>query len=87
MAHMTTDTAPSLPNCTADVWVTGIIVPGTNGEPSIRDDQGLVRLLIWGSHNTAVVDWGSRYRIGGQWFDGYNLELWACAGANAVIPQ
>jgi hypothetical protein len=69
-----------------DVWVTGVITPDASGTAAIRDDQGVVRGLVWGTHNTAVVDWGRRYRIGGVWFNTPST-LWACGGADAVIPQ
>lgn len=80
--------------CTASVWITGVIVPGQRwGDVEIRDDQGVLHWLIWGSHNTAVVDWNRRYRLGGQWIiNGFGAEgggatFWACAGADAVIPR
>ena len=72
-------------NCAVQVWVTGVIVPASGGLAAIRDDHGVVRLLTWGSHNTAAVDWGRRYRIGGGWFNSSD-NLWACGGAEAVIP-
>ena len=73
------------PSCAADVWITGVIVRGESGQPTIRDDQGVVRQLVWGTHNTAVVEWDHRYRIGGKWFNPATV-FWACAGADAVIP-
>ena len=84
MAHMAGDLGWE--NCPVDVWVTGEIVPDSAGHAAIRDDQGVVRSLTWGSRNTAVVDWGRRYRIGGRWFNTKD-NLWACGGADAVIPQ
>ena len=72
--------------CPTEVWVTGVIVPGVAGDTEIEDDQGIVRSLVWGTHNTAVVDWGRRYRIGGRWFN-TEATLWACGGADAVIPE
>jgi hypothetical protein len=84
MAHMAGDLGWE--NCPVELWVTGVIVRGASGEANIRDDQGVVRGLVWGTHNTAVVDWGNRYRIGGRWFSGEST-LWACGGADAVIPQ
>jgi hypothetical protein len=84
MAHMAGDLGWE--PCTAEVWVTGVIVPGEAGNAEIKDDQGVVRSLVWGTHNTAVVDWGRRYRIGGRWFN-TESSLWACAGADTVIPQ
>ncbi len=83
MAHMAGDLGWE--NCPVELWVTGVIVPGQSGEATIRDDQGVVRGLVWGTHNTGVVDWGNRYRIGGRWFD-TDSTLWACGGADAVIP-
>jgi hypothetical protein len=83
MAHMSFDLGWE--NCPVEVWVTGVIV-NSEGSAAIRDDQGVVRLLTWGSHNTAVVDWDRRYRIGGRWFNTSD-NLWACGGADAVIPQ
>ncbi len=85
MAHMAYDL--NWEPCSAQVCVTGVIVPGEAGDPEIRDDQGVVHPLVWGTHNTAVVDWGHRYRIGGTWFNAIGGTLWACAGADAVIPQ
>ena len=74
------------PNCQpVRVWVTGVITPDEYGNAAIRDDQGVVYPLVWGSANTAAVEWGRRYRIGGQWFN--ETSLWACGGADAVIPQ
>jgi hypothetical protein len=84
MAHMAYDL--NWEPCPAEVWVTGVIVPGEYGLAEIKDDRGIVRLLTWGTHNTAVVDWGRRYRIGGRWFN-TEANLWACGGADAVIPQ
>ena len=73
-------------NCPVELWVTGVITPDDFGNAAIRDDQGVVRGLVWGTHNTAVVEWGQRYRIGGRWFNTPS-KLWACGGADAVIPQ
>jgi len=84
MAHMASDLAQD--PCNAEVWVTGVITPNADGSAAIRDDQGVVRNLVWGTHNTAAVEWGRRYRIGGRWFNTPDT-LWACGGANAVIPQ
>jgi hypothetical protein len=84
MAHMAGDLGWE--PCAAEVWVTGVIVPGEADNAEIKDDQGVVRSLVWGTHNTAVVDWGRRYRIGGRWFNS-EASLWACAGADAVIPE
>jgi hypothetical protein len=85
MAHMSGDLAGD--PCSADVWVTGVIAPGEQGDTELRDDQGVLHPLVWGTHNTAVVDWGHRYRIGGTWFNAPGETFWACAGADAVIPQ
>ena len=84
MAHMTGDLGWE--NCPVELWVTGVIVPDSSGIAVIRDDQGVVRRLVWGSSNTGVVDWNRRYRIGGRWFNSPDT-LWACGGADAVIPQ
>ena len=70
-----------------DVWVTGVITPNEDGFAAIRDDEGDLHTLVWGSSNTGVVEWGRRYRIGGNWFRGEGNDLWACGGATAVIPQ
>ena len=87
MAHMAGDLlGGSNGECVPEVWVTGVIVPTEFGGAGIRDDQGVVRGLVWGSANEAVVDWGRRYTIGGMWFN-TDAMLWACAGADAVIPQ
>lgn len=85
MEHMLGD-AGGWPNCQPVVWVTGVITPDEYGNAAIRADLGGVHPLVWGSANTAVVEWGRRYRIGGQWFNG-PPTLWACGGADAVIPQ
>ena len=85
MAHMGHDL--NWEPCAAQVWITGVILPGTAGDAEIRDDQGVVHPLVWGTHNTAVVDWNHRYRIGGKWFNADGQTFWACAGADAVIPQ
>jgi hypothetical protein len=84
MAHMAYDL--NWQPCAADLWITGVIVPGDSGQPTIRDDRGLVTQLVWGTHNTGVVDWGRTYQIGGRWFLP-GTTFWACAGADAVIPQ
>jgi hypothetical protein len=89
MGHMMRDaggwtTCPgSMP---PDAWVTGVITPTSDGFAAIRDDLGALHPLMWGSGNTATVEWGGRYRIGGIWFNSSDT-LWACAGAEAVIPQ
>jgi hypothetical protein len=69
------------------VWVTGVITPDADGFAAITDDDGVVHGLVWGSANTGVVEWGRRYRIGGRWFGEEGRDLWACGGADAVIPQ
>ena len=84
MAHMTGDLGWE--NCPVELWVTGVIVPDSAGHAAIRDDQGVVRAIVWGSFNTGVVDWDRSYRIGGRWFNS-PATLWACGGADAVIPQ
>lgn len=73
-------------NCPVELWVTGVIVRDNWGHAAIRDDQGIVRQLVWGTANTGVVDWDRRYRIGGRWFNTSD-KLWACGGADAVIPE
>ena len=85
MAHMAGDL--SWENCPVEVWITGVITPNDSGHAAIRDDGGVLRGLVWGTHNTAVVEWGQGYRIGGRWFSGDPSTLWACGGADAVIPQ
>jgi hypothetical protein len=70
-----------------DVWITGVITPNADGFAAIRDDQGVLHNLVWGSANTGVVEWGRRYRIGGVWFGTPGADLWACGGEDAVIPQ
>ena len=87
MEHMMGD-AGGWPNCRQiSVWVTGVITPNADGFAAIKDDQGVLHNLVWGSSNTAVVDWGRRYRIGGVWFGVPEADLWACGGVNAVIPM
>jgi hypothetical protein len=86
MDHMARDL--NWPNCAnPGVWVTGVITPGVDGSAGIRDDDGVVHGLVWGSANTGVVEWGRRYRIGGRWFNEEAGVFWACGGADAVIPQ
>lgn len=84
MAHMAGDLGWE--NCPVELWITGVITPGDSGSAAIRDDEGVVYGLVWGSQNTAVVDWDRRYRIGGRWFNTPST-FWACGGADAVIPQ
>jgi hypothetical protein len=85
MAHMMRDLA--WPNCPVERWITGVITPNASGFAAIQDDEGgVVRDLVWGTHNTGVVEWGRRYRIGGRWFN-TPQTFWACGGADAVIPQ
>jgi hypothetical protein len=72
-------------SCTAQLWVTGVIVPDRRGSAAIRDDQGVVRSITWGLDNTAVVYWGRRYRMGGLQFTGPDT-FWAC-DPDAVILQ
>ena len=84
MAHMAGDLGWD--NCPVELWITGVIVRDESGNAAIRDDQGVVRAIVWGTHNTGVVDWGNRYKIGGRWFN-TDSTLWACGGADAVIPQ
>jgi hypothetical protein len=72
--------------CDPSVWVTGVIVWSDSG-PAIKEDTGDIHPLIWGSQNTAVVEWDRRYRLGGVWFYGNGTTFWACGGADAVIPQ
>lgn len=84
-AHIPRDIYQVKPSdqCPARVWITGTITPGAR----IRDDSGVVYGLMWGAMNTAHVEYGKRYKIGGDWFSGPKPTLWACAGAEAVIPQ
>lgn len=70
------------PPCQPSVWITGVIVKSAG----IQDDNGVVSGLIWGLNNTARVEYGKRYKIGGQWFGNPGGTLWAC-NAEAVIPQ
>jgi hypothetical protein len=91
MAHMSYDLDPSVftgPNgtCVPEEWVTGVIVPTEHGLAAIKTDGGVLRELTWGSHNPATVDWNHRYTIGGRPFTG-PLTLWACGGADSVIPR
>jgi hypothetical protein len=83
MVHMTYDLNDN--PCVPDVWLIGVIVPDSDGHAAIQDEEGKITLLVWGSHNTATVTWGHRYRIGGTWFGG-TPTFWACAGASAVQP-
>lgn len=83
MAHMAYDLGWE--RCPIERWITGVIVLDS-GRTAIMDDQGVIYALVWGSENTADVDWDRRYRIGGRWFSEPST-FWACGGADAVIPQ
>ena len=88
MGSMTRDLGwDGCPNGPASVWLTGVIVPGDSGAASLKDDQGVVHILVWGTHNSAVVDWGGRYRIGGQWFNADGGRFWACGGATSTSSE
>jgi hypothetical protein len=88
MAHVGGDIGDAGPNgpCVPEVWVTGTIVADDRGSARIKSDDGVLRWITWGFHNPAVVDWGRRYTIGGRWFNSPDT-LWACGGADSVIPQ
>jgi hypothetical protein len=85
--------------CQPSVWITGVIVNGPLARdpawPSgqsvgvgIQDDiNGVIYGLIWGGTNTARVEYGKRYKLGGAWFGNPGIIFWTCAGAEAVIPQ
>jgi hypothetical protein len=87
MAHMAGDVYYD--PCPVTVWVTGVIVGKGMGPVStaIQEDNGVVHGLVWGGTNTARVEYGKRYKIGGAWFGLTGGTLWACGGASAVIPQ
>lgn len=70
--------------CQPSVWITGVIV---RPAVSIQDDNGVVYGLMWGLSNTAHIAYGRRYKLGGKWFNNPGGTFWACAGAEAVIPQ
>jgi hypothetical protein len=70
--------------CEASLWITGVIVKPSGIQD---DDNGVVYGLMWGLSNTAHVEYGKRYKIGGTWFGNPGGTFWACAGAEAVIPQ
>jgi hypothetical protein len=90
MDHMGRDILPPCcRECAAEVWVTGVIVPRKlefGVDVTIREDDGSVIPLFWGSANTAVVEWNKRFTIGGRWFNSPDQGLLACGGADAVIP-
>jgi hypothetical protein len=75
--------------CPVTVWVTGVIVGKGMGPAStaIQEDNGVVHPLVWGGKNTARVEYGKRYKLGGGWFGNTGGAMWTCAGAEAVIPQ
>jgi hypothetical protein len=89
--------------CQPSVWITGVIVKGPlareskylrpSDEPvvfgtGIQDDKdGVIYGIIWGLSNTARIEYGKRYKLGGSWFGNPRVTFWACAGAGAVIPQ
>ena len=84
MGHLSYDL--NAPPCGAEAWIEGVIVADQDGRTAIRTDQGVVTPLMWGSGNTAEVEWGRRYRIGGS-RNTIDDMFWACAGATAVIPE
>jgi hypothetical protein len=75
--------------CAASVYIVGLIVVDASGQLAIQDDEGVTTPLLWSVHGGAVPKLGHRYKIGGQnadWLGG-RRRLWACAGADNVIPQ
>jgi hypothetical protein len=75
--------------CGASVYIVGLIVVDTSGQLAIQDDEGVTTPLLWSVHGGDVPKVGHRYKIGGQYADwlGRTPRLWACAGADNVIPQ
>lgn len=73
--------------CAASVYIVGLIVVDASGELAIQDDDGVTTPLLWSVHGGAVPKVGSRYKIGGQIANWAGGRLWACAGADNVIPQ
>ena len=72
--------------CGASVSIVGLIVVDS-GRLAILDDEGVTTQLLWSVHGGAVPKVGHRYKIGGQIAEWYGGALWACAGADHVIPQ
>lgn len=72
--------------CGASVSIVGLIVVDS-GRLAIQDDEGITTQLLWSVHGGAVPKVGHRYEIGGQIAEWYGGALWACAGADHVIPQ
>ena len=73
----------------ASVFIVGVIVVDTSGHLAIQDDEGVTTPLLWSVHGGSVPKVGNRYKIGGKnadWLGG-TRHLWACAGAENVIPQ
>jgi hypothetical protein len=86
MKHMAGDMSVQADRpCTPEVWITGVVTPNAQGFAAIRDDEGKLSNLVWRITNTATVEWGRRYRIGGRWFS--PEAFWACGEADSVIPQ
>jgi hypothetical protein len=73
--------------CAASVYIVGLIVVDTSGQLAIQDDEGVTTPLLWSVHGGAVPKVGHRYKIGGQIAEWAGDRLWACAGADHVIPQ
>lgn len=73
--------------CGVSATIVGVIVVDPSGHLAIRDDEGVTTRLLWSVHGGAVPKVGGRYRIGGQIAEWMGGSLWACAGAENVIPQ
>ena len=72
--------------CGASTFIIGLIVVDS-GKLAIQDDDGVITPLLWSVHGGVVPKVGHRYRIEGQIAEWYGDALWACAGAEHVIPQ
>ena len=73
--------------CGASTYIVGLIVVDPSGNLAIQDDEGVTTPLLWSVHGGAVPKLGHRYKIGGQIAEWAGGRLWACAGADNVIPQ
>jgi len=73
--------------CGAGTFIVGLIVVDRSGSLAIQDDRGVITPVLWSVHGGPVPKVGQRYKIGGQMADWAGGRLWACAGAENVIPQ
>ena len=73
--------------CGVSTTIVGLIVVDESGRLAIRDDRGVTTPLLCSVHGGEVPMLGRRYSIGGQMAEWAGDALWACAGAEHVVPQ